>query len=521
MITRFTGAKFFQAQSSSFSDELLVSEGKVIQSDRFDSENNLGGGFVFPAFRDGHAHPLFAGREADGPVVTGASSIQEIQEILASYRDSNPGLEWIEGGAYDRSLVPNGRFLASWLDEVISDTPVVLHASDHHTIWVNSKALDLIPKEIPNLRSGSVDLDESMTPLGVLREPDAMALVLDKAPKRTLEQDVNALVWADRQLAAFGIVEAQDAWITPGMTEVYLAAVAQEKLLLDYNLAFKIEPANFSESIEFALADREKVNKLASQQLTANTVKFFADGVFGSGTASVLEPYLDGSGSTGEPLWTQEELLKATYLAAKHGFQLHIHAIGDAGVRQALDAIAASQQALGKPRLPSVIAHAELIHEADIKRFSELGVIANMQPLWAQADGMLLSCQARLGEQRLNEMYRMRDLLGSGATIAFGSDWPVSSANPILGIATAVTRQTEDSEPEDGWVTEQAMTISEALSAYSANVELQLRNKITRGLADGEHADFIVLDQNPLELPKDKLRSITVLATFKVGKQIS
>lgn len=520
MITRFTGAKFFQAKNLGFSDELLVSEGKVVQSDRFDNEINLGGGFVFPAFRDGHAHPLFAGREADGPVVTGASSIQQVQEILASYRNSNPTAPWVEGGAYDRSLVPDGRFLASWIDEVISDVPVVLHASDHHTIWVNSKALELIPRPIPTVRSGSIDLDEAMSPLGVLREPDAMALVLDKAPKRTLEQDVEALVWADRQLAAFGIVEAQDAWITPGMTEVYLEAITLRKLLLDYNLAFKIEPANFSESIEFALSDRNKVNSLASQQLTANTVKFFADGVFGSGTASVLEPYLDGSGSTGEPLWAEEELLKATFQAAKSGFQLHIHAIGDAGVRQALDAIAATQQELGKPKLPSVIAHAELIHEADVKRFAELGVIANMQPLWAQADGMLLSCQARLGEARLNEMYRMRDLLGSGATIAFGSDWPVSSANPILGVATAVTRQTEDGEPKDGWVAEQAMTVSEALRAYSSNVELQLRNQVTTGLGVGEAADFILLSDNPLSVAKENLRSIQVTKTFKSGLQI-
>jgi predicted amidohydrolase YtcJ len=519
--TKFTGAKFYNPATKTFEPELFAEDGLVSSPGSFDKEVKLAQGFVFPAFRDGHAHPIFAGREAAGPIVTEAKSIAAVQEVLRAYRLANPDQVWIEGGAYDRSIVDGGIFLASWLDEAVPDVPVVLHASDHHTIWVNSKALELIPSPLPKLISGSVDVDGSGVPTGVLREPQAMALVLDKAPARTIEQEVAALVWADKVLAKQGIVQAQDAWITAGMTEVYLAAVSQSALVLDYNLAFKIEPHEWVKSIEFAKVDREKVLYLGSSQLTANTCKFFADGVFGSGTASVLEPYLDDAHSHGEPLWGKSELESACLAAAELGFQLHIHAIGDAGVRQALDAIDHVQQRLGKPKLPNVIAHAELISDSDISRFTELNVVANMQPLWAQADGMLMSCVPRLGMGRIDQLYRMRDLIDSGATIAFGSDWPVSSSNPILGIATAVTRQTADSKPEGGWVIEQAVTAAEALACYSSSVSFQLSGIHTDSLGIGQPCDFVLLSQNPLEVDSEALRGIEVTATYKAGQLCS
>jgi predicted amidohydrolase YtcJ len=249
-------------------------------------------------------------------------------------------------------------------------------------------------------------------------------------------------------------------------------------------------------------------------------VKLFADGVFGSGTASVLEPYLDDHSNHGEPLWSDEDLKAACLEASKLGFQLHIHAIGDAGVRQALDSIEFVQSILGKPEIPSVIAHVELINDKDIGRFGSLGVVANMQPLWAQADGMLLSCVPRLGKARIDQMYRMRDLIDSGATISFGSDWPVSSSNPILGIATAVTRQTAELKPDDGWVPEQAINLAEAFSCYSGAVSFQLTGKAIHPLETGQPCDFIVLDRNPFETKTQEIRDIKVLATYKLGKKI-
>jgi predicted amidohydrolase YtcJ len=516
---KFFGAKFLDL-AGNITDELYVSGGLVTEAGSFEHQVDLNGGFVLPAFRDGHAHPIFAGREADGPDVSKATSVEEIQTILKEYRQANPNKAWIEGGAYDRSLLADGRFLAIWLDEVVSDVPVVLHASDHHTIWVNTLALELIGLPLPMVSTGSIDQSDAGIPTGVLREPEAMALVMDRVPARKLADEVSALLWADRKLASFGIVEAQDAWITPGMTEIYIEAARNHGLLLDYNLAFKIEPTHWEKSLEFAIADRAKLGEIDEIPVTAHTVKFFADGVFGSGTAAVLEPYIDDASSFGEPLWDENELKSACLKAQKAGFQLHIHAIGDAGVRQSLDAIEFAQASLGPPKLPNVIAHAELISESDLPRFAALNVVANMQPLWAQADGMLMSCQPRLGTARLDSLYRMRDLIDSGALIAFGSDWPVSSPDPILGISTAVTRQTDRGEPEGGWTLEQATTISEALSAYSQAVTHQLRADGRPGLANDTPADFVVLDRNILTTAHDELRDIKVIATFKRGVQI-
>jgi predicted amidohydrolase YtcJ len=173
------------------------------------------------------------------------------------------------------------------------------------------------------------------------------------------------------------------------------------------------------------------------------------------------------------------------------------------------------------PGLPNVIAHAELINDSDISRFAKLNVVANMQPLWAQADGMLMSCVPRLGKCRIDQMYRMRDLMGNGATIAFGSDWPVSSSNPILGIATAVTRQTAEAKPEGGWVIEQALTVTEALTSYSSSVRFQLTGRHVIPLEIGQSCDFVVLSENPLEIAAGELRKIEAIATFKEGKQIA
>jgi predicted amidohydrolase YtcJ len=179
------------------------------------------------------------------------------------------------------------------------------------------------------------------------------------------------------------------------------------------------------------------------------------------------------------------------------------------------------QQRLGLPALPNVIAHAELVSDSDIARFAKLNVIANMQPLWAQADGMLMSCVPRLGIERIDQMYRMRDLLDSGATIAFGSDWPVSSSDPILGIATAATRQTADAKPEGGWTIEQAITAVEAFESYSSAVSYQLTGKKSVPLSVGQPCDFILLDKNPIDISKGELRELKVLATFKAGKDLA
>ncbi len=472
-------------------DTLVVENGLVVQdSGQPIAESiDLGGAAVVPAFRDGHAHPLFAGREALGPKVSEAVTIAEVVNTVREFAETSSA-EWIVGGAYPRSLHPSPS--ASWLDEAEAARPVVLHASDHHTIWVNTEALRRagLFEAIPPLTNGSVDVDENGRPTGVLREPGAMALVLDQIPERTLAEELSALDLAQRELLSLGIVEVQDAWITRGEIDTYIAAAKGNRLKLDVKLAFRIEAESWREDVEFFEDARRRVTALANLRLQVNAAKFFADGVFGSATAAVLDPYHSGGGH-GEPVWSEAELFAATKHYAEAGYQLHIHAIGDAGIRMALDAI--EQSGAAANRLPSVIAHTELVADEDLPRFKELNVIANFEPLWAREDGMLLSCVPHLGRERIDQMYRMRDLLNAGATLSFGSDWPVSSPDPLLGIATAVNRALPGGP---SWVPEQALSFEEALRAYTAGVCKQL----SRGapLTPGEPAQFLTLNQHPI-----------------------
>jgi len=450
------------------------------------SPEDLGRNFLTHAFMDGHCHPLFAGREQLGPDVTGAKNVDEILAIVSSWLQTHPTPLWAVGGAYDRSLVAGGVFLAQWLDEISGDRPVVLHASDHHTLWANSAAMRLagVSEAAPPVVGGSIDVDEFGKPTGVFRETEAKELVTDAIPPLSVENELEALSWAQGELARLGITAAQDAWMDKGMVEVYLEASRRRQLLVRTNLAFWIRPESWREDSKKFVEQRSQVNGLEDQFLSANTAKFFADGVFGSATASVKLPYASDSANRGEPVWTAQELNSATKHFASLGFQLHIHAIGDAGVCAALDAIEFS----GSPA-NSVIAHTELVAEEDIPRFGRLGVVANFEPLWAREDGMLTSCVHHLGRERIDSMYRMRDFIDSGAKISFGSDWPVSSPDPLLGLFTATHRALPET-PNISWTPSQRISLKEALRAYTVAVSEQL------GLA-ANSADFVVLSGNP------------------------
>jgi predicted amidohydrolase YtcJ len=477
-------------------------------NDLVDAEISLQCAFVMPAFRDGHCHPLFAGREHVGPDVTTARSITEIQTIISSYASSHPEITWIDGAAYDRSI--DAKFHRSELDAAVSDRPVVLHGSDHHTLWVNTKALELsgLLEEIPPVSAGSVDLDENGIPTGVLREWEAMQFVMEKIPALSLEQELQCLDWAQAELLQSGIVEVQDAWIDPGMSEIYIEAARRGRLRVKTSLAFRADPACWMKDFDYFDRMRSEVFELNNSNLRANAIKFFVDGVLGSSTASVVEPYVAGpkAQTHGEQVWPEGELLKAATEATARGYQLHLHAIGDAAVRTALDVIEAV-----KSKTSAVIAHAELISDVDLPRFAQLNVTANLQPLWAREDGQLMSCVPQVGRSRIDRLYRMRDLTSAGVHLSFGSDWPVSSPIPLMGVATAVNRSLPGGQ---SWSIGQGLTIREALWAYTSGVAAQLSNSTEPGtLFNGDAAEFVVLNLNPFEAHGQELFDLRVVAT--------
>lgn len=511
---------------------LLVTDGRITAFDETavrlagdDVETvDLDGGFVMASFGDGHAHPLQGGLESQGPQVR-TETIAEAVAAVKRYADEYPELPWIFGGSYDSSLAESGLFDARWLDEAVSDRPVVLRAWDYHTVWVNSKALELagIDATTPDPVLGEIPHRDDGTPLGTLREWGAVELVMNVAPERPIEQRIDAIGVASDYYLSRGVTWVQDAWVEPLDVDTYVEAASRDLLTMRFNLALYADPRMFAQQLQQMVAARERVAAVGNPLLTANTVKFFADGVVENETGALLEPYCSGLHRHGMQVWgSGTALADAVRAVDAAGFQIHIHAIGDAAVRQALDAIEGAIAANGPRDRRPVIAHAQLVDPADLRRFAELGVIACMQPLWAQLDALMTVLTVpRLGQERADRQYQMRSILDSGAVLSHGSDWPVSSGDPREGMAVAATRQTEDGDPQGGWTPHELLTVDETLHSYSTCVALQAfgdRAGVPWGvIAPGASADLVHLARDPRRASGADLPHNAVRATYLRG----
>lgn len=505
-------------------NERVIALGSQANAAGADRVIDLAGAFVMPAFADGHAHPLFAGRESQGPKVNGLQSVAEIIAEVKRFAESNPYSKWIIGGAYEAAVIERGDFDANWLDEAVSDRPVVLHAVDHHTIWVNSKALEVagITAATKDPDGGTIARRDDRSPKGTLREPAAMDLITKLAPARTLQDDLAAITWASEQCLAAGVTCTMDAWVEDGMTEIYIEAAKTGHLKVDMNLTFLAQPGKWRSRLNYYSEMRTQVESLpASSGLTAKSVKFICDGALSAGTAAILEPYLDDPTSKGLLIWSDAEIIEAATTFDNLKLQLHIHAIGDAAVRQALDAIEAVISANPVWDRRPVITHAQLIDPVDLPRFASLGVIANFQPLWTYLDPMNKELiLPRIGEGRNNQQYQLRKVIDSGAEISFGSDWPITDFTPLEALAVPVHRQSPDQQPPEGWSIEQAITIEESMYFYTTAVAKQLFRETDYGTLEvGKIADFVVLDKNPMNVDPHEVRSIKVLATYRRGNK--
>ena len=420
------------------------------------------------------------------------------------------------------SLSPAGLFDARWLDAAVADRPVVLRALDYHTVWCNSEALrraaitvdtpDPVLGEIPRRDDGSV--------LGTLREWGAVGLVLNVMLPHSEDIRIAALQTATDYLLARGVTWVQDAWVESADVATYLAAA--ETLRMRFNLALYADPRHFDTQIQGFAESVQSVVDAGCPLLTAQSVKFFADGVIENETGALLEPYCSALHTHGQRNWAGESLAEAARRVDHLGLQIHIHAIGDAAVRQALDAIEYVQRRNGPRDRRPVIAHVQLADDADIGRFAHLGVIPNMQPLWAKADPSMTTLTVpRLGAPRADRQYRLASIAASGAPLAFGSDWPVTSGHPMEGIAVGVSRQTAHGFPPDGWTPRERIPVDRALSAYTAGVAYQAFAENTWGaIVPGGSADLVWLDRDPRTTPALELPTIGVRATYLRGQSV-
>lgn len=506
---------------------VVVALGRTAEGlvDEADEVVDLRSGLLLPAFGDGHCHPIFGGLEAQGPDVAHATSVSRIQHALRDWADSHPGGDWIFAASYDPALVEGGSFDARWIDQVVPDRPVWLRAHDYHTAWCNTKALALagITADTPDPPLGRIDRREDGSPKGTLREWGAVDLLLKVAPEPSREALDRALRTACEEQNGCGVTWMQDAWVDGGMHLPYCDLLSRGELSVRSNLAFRADSRYWRGQFDGFRRARQEVRDAGDAGLLdARTVKFFADGVIESGTGAMLDPYVDAGGGRGMEVWDHDELARAVTVADSLGFQVHIHAIGDRAVRNALDAIeAATLNNPGWDRRP-VITHVQLVDSVDVERFADLGVIANIESFWIQRDPVMVRLtEPRLGEARSRRQYALADLREAGVMLSHGSDWPISSNNPVQAIGRAVTRKTDRGLPQGGWIPEERITVEDAIDMATRGSTVQGFTEGFRGTLDvGRHADMVLLERDITSIPPEDIARTPVLGTWLDGSNV-
>ena len=482
----------------------------------------LEGRLVMPGFQDAHIHPISAGLEAQSCDLNGLETVEEYLVVIKQYADAHPDAAWITGGGWLMSAFGPGALASrKLLDGVVPDRPVYLSSADGHTVWVNTKALDVggITNKTPDPPDGRIDREpKTGSAVGSLQE-GASRLVASKMPSVSDEQREAGLRYAVKYLNGFGITAIQDASVNEEDLKTYRKLDDAGDLTLHVIGSIWWEREEGVEQIEGMKRLRSEYTK---GHVDAGTVKIMQDGVMENYTAAMLEPYLIPSKSRGIPMVDPDKLKTAVTQLDAAGFQVHFHAIGDAAIRQSLDAVEAARKANGDLGHRHHISHLQLIDAADIPRFRELGVVANFQPLWAYADEYITELTIPfLGPERSAHMYPIGSVQKSGATVAFGSDWSVSSPNPFEEMETAVTRLGALGETTEPFLPEEAITLPEAIAAFTINAAYTNRlDKDTGSIEAGKRADLVVLDRNLFEIPASEMSDVKALVTLFEGKPV-
>ncbi len=479
------------------------------------------GRMVLPAFHDAHVHPVSGGVEALECDVNGAATPAEVLDRVKAYAAAHPGAPWIRGGGWELTLFPDGNPSKALLDAIVPDRPVWLSASDGHSVWVNSKALRLagVTEATPDPPYGRIERDPATgEPSGTLRE-DAADLVSRFLPKRTAKDYADGLREGLRIANRFGLTSLVEASASEEDLEAYRTLESGGELSARVVASLHCDTDRGLADVPRLVALRKKY---AGKRLRTNAVKIFADGVLETRTAAVLEPYLGFPGDRGKANLEPAAFDALATALDKEGFQIHVHAIGDRAIRMSLDALEAARRANGTRDARHHLAHIELIDPADIPRFRRLAVIANFQPFWANGDKYLTELtEPKLGPERSRWLYPIQSVVASGAVVAFGSDWSVSSMNPLDGIEVAVTRRQPSEGSGPAWLPEERIALPDAIAGYTIRAAyLDFSEKETGSIEVGKAADLIVLDRNLFEIPASRIHEAKVLRTFLEGREV-
>ncbi len=497
---------------------------------------NLDGRMLLPGFQDAHIHAPSGGLDRLRIDLSEVHSLDEYRERVRAYAEGRPEVTWVLGGGWAMDVFPGGTPGREELDALVPDRPAFISNRDNHGAWVNSRALELagVTAATPDPHDGRIERDERGVPSGTMHE-GAMDLVRRHIPPTGAEERMRGLLAAQAHLHSLGITAWQDAIVGAYPTiednyDVYVDASERGWLTATVIGALWYARGRSGDQIPFLMERREATR---NGRFRATSVKIMADGVCEIFTAAMLDPFLGPDGrateNTGISFFEPDELREAVVRLDAEGFQVHVHVIGDRACRTALDAVEAARSRNGPNDLRHHLAHLQVIHPDDVPRFRELGVTANGQPLWAahepQMDELTIPY---LGEPRASWQYPFGSLVRSGATLAFGSDWPVSSPNPLWEIHVAVNRVAPEEYPyaeashgTRPFLPDQRLDLPTALAAFTiGSAYVNHLDGETGSIEPGKLADLVVLDRNLFEHPVDEIAQARVLLTLVEGKTV-
>ncbi len=498
---------------------------------------DLKGKAVLPGFQDAHCHPVGGGRQGRTCDLGAARSVQACQEVVSRFAREHPDTPWIIGGGWSMETFAGGTPSSDLLDGVSGGRPAFLVNRDGHGAWVNARALEMagIDAATPDPPHGRIERDAQGRPQGTLHE-GAMDLVARMVPAPAPEELAAALADAQAHLLGLGVTGWQDAAVDAEVQAAYEVLARRGELRARTRLALWWDRERGLEQIP-ELVDRRE--QLAELGLCAGSVKMMLDGVVENHTAAMLEPYCAPAGPSGAPpggcrhelgsgrLFIDPEVaVRAVALLAAEGFQVHFHAIGDRAVRLALDAVegAGGRGASPGGDLRHHVAHIQVVHPEDVRRFAALGVVANAQPFWACVEPQMTELTVPfLGSERSAWQYPFASLAGTGARLAAGSDWPVSTADPLEEIAVAVARVLPESAREGAaaeapFLPDERLALDAALRAFTAgSAFVNHLDGATGSVEVGKQADLVVLEHDPFAVPVDRLPEARVCCTIVGG----
>lgn len=533
----FRGGTIFDGHRYAGAHDVLVVDGRIaaVDPDRVPAAAEpveLAGALLTPGFVDAHVHAVQGGLERIRCDLSGLSTREEYLASIAAYADAHPELPWIQGGGWAMSAFPGGTPTAEDLDRVVPDRPVFLPNRDHHGAWVNTRALELagVDARTEDPGDGYFERDRDGRPTGTLHE-GAMAVVGRLAPEVSEEEYYAALQAGQAYLHRMGVTGWQDAILgdyagVSDPSETYLRAARNGDLSATVVGALWWDRERGLEQIDELIARRER---FTHGRLRATSVKIMQDGVAENYTAALGTPYLDRCGhptdNRGHSFVDGQALRRYVAALDAEGFQVHVHAIGDRGVREALDAFAGLDPERTGQLLRHHIAHLQIVHPEDVVRFGALGVTANCQAYWACYDDQMVELTLPfLGEERAAWQYPFEAIRAGGGPLAMGSDWPVSTPDPLQAIHVAVNRTMYDGAGPAGserFLPEQALSLEAALAAYTSGSARVCHRDDAGVIAPGAIADLAVLDRDPFAGTSEEIGACQVVSTWVEGGCVS